>query len=112
MSSKPSGDLWDRRRRNLRALIAYKGTNPSAVSKAADLSINTLSKFLRGETHTLRWETLERICGSLNISNVAILDSSNPLSDSKMRLYDLIDKMSEEEAAREVSRLRGGEEQD
>ena len=106
MSEDTQKALWDRRRKNLRALIAYKGTNPSKVSKEANLSVNTLSKFLRGETHTVRWETLESICEILDISNAAILDSPNPLSDAKMKLYALVDKMSDEQAEAELNRLR------
>lgn len=105
MSTDDTNELWDRRRRNLRALIAYKNTRPSAVSKAADLSVNTLSKFLRGETHTLRWESLEKVCTVLGISNAAILDSSNPLSDAKMKLFALVEKMTEEQAEAELNRL-------
>ncbi|MEP1934965.1 MAG: helix-turn-helix transcriptional regulator [Roseibium sp.] len=106
MSTEATDDIWERRRRNLRALIAYKGTHPSTVSKAANLSINTLSKFLRGENRTMHWETLEKICTILDISNAAILDSQNPLSDAKMKLYALVGKMSDDEAEAELTRLQ------
>ncbi|MBD8875418.1 helix-turn-helix domain-containing protein [Roseibium polysiphoniae] len=106
MSDEDNADLWNRRRKNLRALIAYKGTNSSQVCKAANLSVNTLSKFMRGETHTLRWETLERICKILEIPNAAILDSDNPFSESKTRLYELIEKMTDEQAEAELERFK------
>ncbi|MBD8894024.1 helix-turn-helix domain-containing protein [Roseibium litorale] len=97
--------IWDRRRKNLRALIAYKGTNPSQVSKQAELSVNTVSKFLRGETRTLTWENLERICKVLSIPNAAILDNKNPFSESKIKLYELIETMTDDEAEAELNRI-------
>lgn len=98
MADQTDHDLWNRRRSNLRALIAYQSKNPSGVSKSASLSVNTLGKFLRGETHTLSWQNLEKVCKVLGIPNSAILDSENPFCESKTRLYGLIETMSEREA--------------
>lgn len=69
------------------------------------MSVNTLAKFLRGETKSISWDTLERFCEVLEIPNAAILDSDNPFSDAKFRLFDLINKMSEDEAKEELDRL-------
>ena len=106
MTADESGDIWDRRRRNLRALIAYKGTKPSIISREAKLSVNTLSKFLTGETRSLRWESLERVCNALDIPNIYILDSKNPLSESRASLYQMIEKMSDDEAEKALQWLK------
>lgn len=99
-------ELWDRRRRNLSAIMAYKRTNAKQVSEKAGLSVNTVSKFVRGETHTLRWSTLEKICQVLDLPNAAVLDEDNPLSSTKNKLYELIKGMSEEEAKSLLDELK------
>lgn len=91
-------ELWDLRRRNLSAIIAFKRTNAKQVSEKAGLSVNTVSKFVRGETNTLRWSSLEKICQVLELPNASVLDEDNPLSSTKSRLYELIKGMSEEQA--------------
>ena len=106
MSTESDAEKWDRRRRNLAGLIGYKGTTPSAVSKQAGYSVNTLSKFLRGETKTLSWDTLERICDVLDLPSPAILDTDNPFSQAKLRLYQIINEMSDDQAAEELRRLQ------
>lgn len=98
-------DIWEKRRRNLRALMAIKGLNATKLATSAGLSANTVSKFLRGETNAVRWDTLEMICAEVGIASPTILDSDNPFSDVKNRLYEIIDKMSEEAALKELKRL-------
>ncbi len=105
MRSHTSDDIWDRRRRNLRAVIAWQGTNPSRICQDANLSVNTLNKFLRGDTRTMRWESLERICAALEISNTAVLDSQNPWSENRKQLHALVEAMSEDEARDALNRL-------
>ena len=92
-------DIWDKRRRNLKVLMAVKNHTASSVSRAAKMSINTVNKFIRGETKSLRWDTLETICAVLDVHNVAILDADNPFSESKNQLYKLVDEMTEDQAA-------------
>lgn len=103
-------EIWEKRRRNLRAILAVKGLRASAVSKRASLGPNTLGKFLRGETKSLRWATLETICNEIGIANAAVLDADNPFSDTKNRLYELIEAMSDEQAEKELQRLTSPQE--
>jgi DNA-binding Xre family transcriptional regulator len=98
-------DIWERRRKNLKALIAYKDTNPARVAEQAGLSVNSIGKFIRGDTHTMKQETLDKICQVLDISNPAILDSANPLSAAKDALYARIAEMSDSEAEHALSLL-------
>lgn len=98
-------DIWDKRRRNLSALMAIKGIKGSQAARMAGLSVNTINKFLRGETHSLRWDSLEQVCKVLGLNNPVVLDADNPFSDTKNKLYELIDKMSEDEAQAELDRL-------
>lgn len=98
-------DIWEKRRRNLRAIMAVKGMNASTVAKNAGLAINTFGKFLRGETKTMRWDTLEAVSKEIGITNVAVLDADNPFSDVKNRLYEIIGDMSDEEAEKELKRI-------
>ncbi|MDX5595633.1 MULTISPECIES: helix-turn-helix domain-containing protein [Stappiaceae] len=99
-------DLWDRRRRNLAAIIAYKRMTPKEVSEKAGYSINTVSKFLRADTKSLRWSTLEAICSVIGLPSAQILDSDNPLSTAKAELYELINGMSEDEARSLLDKLK------
>lgn len=99
-------NVWDKRRRNLKAIIAVQGTNPTRVADAAKLSVNTLSKFLRGETKHMRSNSLEAVCKALGISNIAVLDADNPFSNTKNKLYELIEHMSEEEAAEHLKHIQ------
>lgn len=91
-------ERWDLRRRNLSAIIAFKRTNAKQVSEKAGLSLNTVSKFVRGETHTLRWSTMEQVCKVLGLPNASILDEDNPLSSTKIKLYEYIEGLTEDEA--------------
>lgn len=85
--------------------MAVKGLKASPVAEAADLGVNTLSKFLRGDTKNMRWDTLEAVCKVIGISNPAVLDADNPFSDTKNKLYALIEEMSDEQAEEELARL-------
>ncbi|UTS79631.1 hypothetical protein [Phaeobacter piscinae] len=97
-------DIWDKRRANLGALIGYKGKKAAQICADAGIAPNTLGKFMRGESKTLSQKSLEEILRVLG-SNLAALDSNNPLSNTKTELFKLIDGMSEEEALKELDRL-------
>lgn len=89
---------WDRRRKNLRALLALKGISATKAATDAGVSLNTLNKFLRGDSKTMRWDTLEKICEVLELASPSVLDADNPFSDAKNKLYEMINQMSETEA--------------
>lgn len=98
-------ELWDRRRRNLKAIMAVKDLKAAPVSTAAGLSVNALTKFLRGQTVQMKWGTLEAVCRVVGIEHPSILDADNPFSDTKSRLYRLIDEMDEREAQEALDQL-------
>ncbi|MEX0281332.1 MAG: helix-turn-helix domain-containing protein [Arenibacterium sp.] len=89
-------DNWDLRRRNLKVILALKDTNPTEVARKADVSVNTVAKFIRGESKTMRWDTLEAVCKVLEISNPAVLDAENPFSNTKNQLYEIIEELSDD----------------
>ncbi|WP_102867623.1 helix-turn-helix domain-containing protein [Pseudovibrio exalbescens] len=97
-SPRTNDNRWDKRRRNLAALIAFKRMTPKEVSKKAGLSVNAVNKFIRGNTHSLRWATIDAICEVLDLHSVASLDRDNPLSDTRDRLAKLIDELPDREA--------------
>ena len=74
------------------------------ICAEADIAPNTLGKFMRGDSKTLSQKSLEAILQVLG-SNLAAIDSNNPLSNTKTELFKLIDGMSEEEALQELERL-------
>ena len=88
-------DIWERRRKNLRAVLAYKGSTATAASKQSGLSINTVSKFIRGETFSVRQDTLDKLCAVAGLSNSAMLATDNPLSANKNRLFEIIANLSD-----------------
>lgn len=98
-------NIWDKRRANLGALLGYQGLKPGPVCKEAGLkSVNTLGKFLRGESKTLSEKSLEAIMQVLG-TNLAALDSDNPLSRTKIELHEIIEEMTDAEAKEELERL-------
>lgn len=99
-------DKWAKRRRNLKALMAIKDKKPSPLAVEAGMSVNTLNKFLRGESKTMRWSTLENVCTALGLPNATILDADNPFSDSKSELYEIINDLSEEDAKQLLSHVK------
>lgn len=101
-------ELWERRRRNLRALIATKQTNATQIATDAKLSKNTLRKFLSGETISMKWDTLEKVCKALDIRTPMVLDADNPFAESKEQLYKMVFDMSDEEAKKLLEELSAG----
>lgn len=99
-------DIWELRRRNLNVLMTLKGHNKSTLAKASNKSINTIGKFLRGESKTMRWDTLDAVCKTLGLDSPAVLDSENPFSDTKNQLYELIRAMSDTEASELLNQAR------
>lgn len=91
-------DIWDRRRKNLRAILALRGISATKAATDAGISVNTLNKFLRGDSNTMRWDTLDKICKVIDIASPSTLDAENPFSDAKNRLYEVINSMTEAEA--------------
>jgi transcriptional regulator with XRE-family HTH domain len=96
---------WDRRRRNMRILIAAQGTVGTSVAREAGLSPNTLTKFLNGSSLTMAPRTLEKVLPLLNLSSVTQLDTDNPISDPRTKLDRIVDKMHPSDLERLVQEL-------
>ena len=91
-------EMWERRRKNLKAVLAFKDRVAAQVSIEAGFSKNTIGKFTRGETYSLNWNTLEAICKVLDLPSAAVLDSENPLTTPKIELYGILKEISDDEA--------------
>ncbi|SMX27268.1 hypothetical protein TRP8649_01371 [Pelagimonas phthalicica] len=85
--------------------MAFKGYTAKKVADEGNIGVNTVGKFLRGDTHSMKHETLDIVCSVLSISNLAILDSENPLSETKDRLYAMVAEMSDDRAQRALELL-------
>ncbi|UWR67053.1 helix-turn-helix transcriptional regulator [Phaeobacter inhibens] len=87
---------WDRRRKNIRILMALAGTNPTRLAAQVELSPNTLSKFTNGSTQTLSEKSLAKVVEALGLSSASDLDTDNPINDPKVVLRRLIDELPED----------------
>jgi len=92
--------MWERRRRNMRILITAAGTDGTNVARSVEMSPNTLTKFLRGETPTLSTKSLDKVLPALDLTHVGQLDTDNPLTDPKIRLQRVIDQIDGPESER------------
>ncbi len=86
--------LWDRRRKNLRILIAAENTDPTNIARECNLSPNTLTKFFSGASESLSTRTLDRLLPALGKSNINQLDTDNPLHDPYGELLKIIQDLS------------------
>lgn len=84
---------WERRRRNIRILLAVLGTNPTEFALSVGLSANTLSKFTNGSNETLSERSLAKVVDGLKLSSASDLDTDNPINDPKVVLRRLIDDL-------------------
>ncbi|AUC54276.1 hypothetical protein CDO87_14300 [Sagittula sp. P11] len=82
---------WERRRVNLRILMAAQGTNATKVARAAGLSPNTLSQFTSGRTSYLSEKTLSKVLPLLGLSATEDLDTDNPLRDPRVAIRRFLD---------------------
>ena len=98
-------DLWERRRRNLNAVIHFKGMKPSPLAREAGLGVNTVNAFLSGVAKP-KFETLERICKVLGLNNISMLDAENPMSVIRNDLYGMVQNMGEDQAKEALEFLR------
>lgn len=81
---------WERRRRNIRILMAAKALKPSPAADAAGVSVNVVSQFLNGTTQRMAEKTLEKLCPVLGIVEAADLDTDNPLDDPRSTLRKML----------------------
>lgn len=82
---------WDRRRINVRILMAARGTNATRVADAVGLSPNTLSQFTSGRSKTLSTRSLTKILPELGLSAVEDLDTDTPLDNPRASIRRLLD---------------------
>lgn len=88
---------WERRRRNLRILIAAAGTNATRLAADAGVSPNTISKFTSGHTKSFSETTFQKIAPFLDLRHFSDLDTDNPISDPKVAIERLLDQIPDSE---------------
>jgi len=98
-------ELWERRKRNLRAIMAFKGWKDMPLSLEAGFSKNTVNTLLNSST-TPKVDTLERICRVLGLNSIAMLDAENPVSEIRNELYGIVQGIGEDQAREALAYLR------
>lgn len=58
-------------------ILEYKGKTPYWLSKQTGISPNNIGKICNGETNTIRFDTLEKICEALDCSIEELFESEN-----------------------------------
>lgn len=96
---------WDRRRRNLRILIAADGKDPTNLAREISLSPNTLTKFLNGSSPTMSPRTAEKVLPKLGLRSLDQLDTDNPINDPRVRLERLARQLDAHDLERLVGEL-------
>lgn len=98
---------WERRRRNLRILIAAAGTNATRLCEEVHLSPNTLTKFLSGNTARMSERSLDKLLPALGLSYVSELDTDNVLFEPRNRLRKLLDRVPDGSVESLLNELEG-----
>lgn len=65
-------------------LLTKKGKSCYWLAKQCDISQNNMAKICNGETSSMRFDTLEKICLALDCTPNELIDSDNPRMDSKI----------------------------
>jgi hypothetical protein len=97
---------WERRRKNIRILLAAQDDSATSLAMKIGLSANTLSKFTNGSTETLSQKSMSLVVEGLGLRSASDLDTENPLNDPKVLLKRLIDDMPSETAPSLLRELR------
>lgn len=58
-------------------ILEYKDKTPYWLSKQTGISPNNIGKICNGETNTIRFDTLEKICEALDCSIEELFESEN-----------------------------------
>lgn len=87
--------MWNRRRRNMRILLAAADISGTNLARDAGLSPNTITKFLSGSTPTLSPRTLDRVLPRLGLRSIDQLDTDNPIADPKNQLMKILDRLDQ-----------------
>ncbi len=97
---------WDRRRTNIRILIAARGTNATTLARDCGLSPNTLTQFLKGTNSHLSAKSLGAILPSLGIQSAEDLDTDNVLSDPRSAIRRMLSQIPDTEIPSLLEELR------
>jgi len=87
---------WERRRTNLRILMAVAGTKPTPLAEAAGLPGHTLTQFMSGGQRTLGEDKLVKLLPLLGLTATIDLDTDSILDDPKVDIRRIIDRVPPE----------------
>jgi len=93
-------------RTNLKILVALDDRSAAEISREAGLSVNVLGKYLRGET-MINFGNLQSICDVLG-TPIALITSDRQITPARIRLYRILDRMSDEELLAFIEKEKGG----
>lgn len=72
-------------------ILKQKNKTPYWLGKQTGISQNNIGKICNGETSTIRFDTIEKICKSLNCSINDIFQSNDPLMQQLLNENDKSD---------------------
>ena len=88
---------WDRRRRNLRVLMALADTNATRLAREADLTVNSVRQFLSGAQQTFSEDKLVRILPYVGLSIPSDLDTDDPLKNPRAEIRSILDRLPDDQ---------------
>lgn len=90
---------WERRKKNIRILLAQKDMSATEFARRLDLSPNTLTKFLNSRNdRALSAKTLKRIVLYFKLTDEADLDTDDPLADPRIEIRKMLEDLNDGQA--------------
>lgn len=97
---------WDRRRRNLRILLAVQGLKPTPLALSVGLSGSALTPFVNGKAERIGLSTLQAILEPLGLTSISDLDADSVIDNPRMAIRRLVDAVPDEHLEDLLSDLR------
>lgn len=98
----------DTARQNLKFAIVIRETTAADTSRAADLSVNVLGSFLRGQT-SISYANMLKVCDVLEVP-IGILHKPGGVTPGRIALQSALAELSEDQLGAALSALTSGEE--
>ena len=78
-------------------ILEKKGLTPYWLGKQTGISQNNILKICNGETSTIRFDTIEKICKSLECSINDLFESDDPQMQRLLAYQTKLNKLSNKE---------------
>ena len=100
----PTDDINAIVRANLSAAIALRHTTPTRVARAAELSPNVVTRFLKG-TGSIQYDTLFKICEVLDVP-MSVMSLKGSVTPERLKLQAVLETIDPAEFLKWISRHR------